>query len=74
MNLIFKYNCEYQSLKALPWLSRLPRPPGFDPRPVHVRVLVYKLAKGQTVLGNDFASSVSFHHCSIVILSTAQVT
>jgi hypothetical protein len=69
-NSILKYSSDVYSLKALPQLNRLTRPPGFDPRPIHVRVLVNKMALGQVLLGNEFSSSVSFHHCSIVIYQT----
>jgi hypothetical protein len=58
---------------AIPWLRQLIAGlslsrPKFDPRPVHVRFVVGKVALGQVFLQvYGFPLSVSFHHCSIHI-------
>jgi hypothetical protein len=58
-------------MTAVPWLRRLvaglsPRRPGLDPRSVHVRFVVDKVALGQVFLRDvGFPLPILFHWCSI---------
>jgi len=66
-------HCSFHSCKIRPWLRRLvsgltPRRSGFDPRPVHLIFVMFKVALWHFSLPVlQFPLSVPFHQWSILI-------